>query len=90
MKLGDRPSPRDDHRPLEELDFSKPDEDLEAANSWRDLTYRFTEFRPEKSVNYESKFYEPYSTVNVGTEEIKKALELDLTKNEFDIKGIKL
>ena len=96
----ERDPPRDDPTPIEEMDFTKKvqttldamkaEENLKATDDKIpviELKPINQPFEVTKLADFSSKFYKPYQWAeNVELEELQKALELPLSKKEFDSK----
>lgn len=93
----ERDPPREDNTPIEEMDFTKKVQttlDSIKAEENADDKIPVIELKPinqpfkvTKLADFSSKFYKPYPwSENVELEELQKALELPLSKKEFDSK----
>ena len=89
----DRDPPRKDDTPIEEMDFTKKVQttldSLKADNEIPVIELKPINqpFEVTKLADFSSKFYKPYEWAeNVELDELQKALELPLSKKEFDSK----
>ena len=93
----DRDPPREDNTPIEEMDFTKKVQTtLDSLNAVEnnddkipviELKPMNQPFEVTKLADFSSKFFKPYQWAeNVELEELQKALELPLSKKEFDSK----
>ena len=90
----DRDPPRQDDTPIEEMDFTKKVQTTLDSLKAEDDKIPVVELKPinqpfevTKLADFSSKFYKPYEWAeNVELDELQKALELPLSKKEFDSK----